>query len=202
MLPLRPASPAAPIVTELLVQGVSSLEPIEGGGEVEDAHEADGGLLVAGGDGAPLLEPGPEALDLVAVVVDPIRAGHGRFVALRRDCRPSAHVPDVFAKDVAGIAAVSHDPFGHPRQLIEQGNSVREFIGLTGRQPEGDGAALPVGDHASLGAIATTRAAKSFTSVSLGRRSPLLAAPAFWCARTFVPSRNTMPSWTPRSCTR
>jgi hypothetical protein len=30
-----------------------------------------------------------------------------------------------------------------------------------------------------------------------------LAAPAaFWCARMFVPSRNTMPSWTPRSCTR
>ena len=156
---------------------MSSLEPIEGGCEEEDAYEADGGLLVAGGDGAPLFEPGPEALDLIAVVVDPIRAGHGRFVALRRDRRPSAHTPDVLAKDVAGVAAVPHDPFGHPRQLVEQGNSVREFMGLTGRQPEGDGAAPPVGDHASLGAIAATRAAKSFTSVSLGRRSPFMDGP-------------------------
>jgi hypothetical protein len=51
-------------------------------------------------------------------------------------------------------------------------------MGLTGRQPEGDDAVLPVGGHARLGPITTTRAAKSFTSVSLGRRSPLWAAPA------------------------
>jgi hypothetical protein len=31
-----------------------------------------------------------------------------------------------------------------------------QFMGLTWRQPEGDGAALPVGDHARLGAIAAT----------------------------------------------
>src|ERR1700712_5053233 len=99
-------------------------------------------------------------------------------MALRRDRGPRPHVPDVFAKDVAGVAAVPHDPFGHPRQLVEQGNSVREFMGLTPRQPEGVSAALPVGDHASLGAIAATRAAKSFTSVSHGSRSPLYGWPA------------------------
>jgi hypothetical protein len=34
-------------------------------------------------------------------------------------------------------------------------------------------------------------------------RSPFRRAPAaFWCARTLVPSRNTMPSAIPRSCTR
>ena len=78
-----------------------------------------------------------------------------------------------------------------------------QFIGLTGRQPKRDGAALSIGDHVSLGPKAATRAAKRFTMISLGPRSPPLAAPAaFWCARTFVPSRNTIPSWTPRSCTR
>ena len=56
-----------------------------------------------------------------------------------------------------------------------------QFMRLTGRDPEGDGAAQTVGDHASLGAIAATRAAKRFTIVSLSLRSPFRAAPAaFW----------------------
>ena len=136
---------------------MSSLEPIEGCGEAEGTHEADGGLLVAGGDGALLLEPSPEALDLVAVVVDPARAGDGRLVAPRRDRRPCAHVPDVLTKGVAGVATVPDDTLGHARKLVEQRNRMGQFMGLTGRQPEGDGAALPVGDHASLGPIAATR---------------------------------------------
>ena len=65
-------------------KGVSSLEPIEGSGEAEDSHEADGGLLVAGGDDAPFLESGPEVLDRIAVVVDLIRAGDGGLVVLER----------------------------------------------------------------------------------------------------------------------
>ena len=78
-----------------------------------------------------------------------------------------------------------------------------QLVRLPRRDAEGDGAPLSVGDHASLGAIPATRAAKRFTMVSLSLRSPLRAAPAaFWCARTLVPSRNTMPSCTPRSCTR
>lgn len=38
-------------------------------------------LLVAGGDHAPLLQPGPKALDAVAVGVDPAGASHGRIPA-------------------------------------------------------------------------------------------------------------------------
>ena len=45
-----------------------SLDPQQGGGEAEDAHEADGGLLIAGGDGAPLLQARPQPLDDIAVV--------------------------------------------------------------------------------------------------------------------------------------
>ena len=71
------------------------LEPVEGRGKAEDAHEADGGFLVAGSDGAPFLEPGPEPLDLVAVVADAVRAGDGRLVALGRDREPCTYVPDV-----------------------------------------------------------------------------------------------------------
>ncbi len=82
------------------------------------------GLLVACGDGAPLLELGPEALDLVAVVVDPVRAGDGCFVALRRDRGPRARVPDVLTKGVAGVAPVPDDPLGHTRKLVEQRNRM------------------------------------------------------------------------------
>ncbi|CAO4136678.1 hypothetical protein OFEAOIEE_LOCUS4437 [Methylorubrum extorquens] len=39
--------------------GLLSLEPIERCGEAEDTGEADGGLLVARGDGAPLIEARP-----------------------------------------------------------------------------------------------------------------------------------------------
>lgn len=69
---------------------MSSLEPIEEGCEADDAHEADGGFLIAGSDSAPLPEPDPEPLDLISVVVDPMRASDGRLVALRRDRRRCA----------------------------------------------------------------------------------------------------------------
>ena len=44
--------------------------------------------LIAGCDGAPFLEARPQALDAVAIVVDPARTGDGRLVALGRDRRP------------------------------------------------------------------------------------------------------------------
>src|ERR671916_1850860 len=59
------------------------LDPIHGGGHAEHAHEGARGLLVAGGDGAPLFEPCPETLDPIAVVVDPGWAGD--VMGRRRD---------------------------------------------------------------------------------------------------------------------
>jgi hypothetical protein len=106
-----------------------------------------------------------------------------------------ADPPDVLTEAVTRVASVTNDPLRHSGQLLEQGNGVREFVRLTRRDPERDGVPSRVGDHASLGAIAATRAAKCLTMVSLSLRSPFRAAPAaFWCARTFVPSRNTIPS--------
>src|SRR3712207_8560114 len=46
------------------------LDPVHGGGHAEHAHEGARGLLVAGGDGAPLFEPCPETLEPIAVVVE------------------------------------------------------------------------------------------------------------------------------------
>jgi hypothetical protein len=77
---------------------------------------------------------------------------------------------------------------------------MREFMSLTRGDNEGHGSSKPVRDHAGLGAIAPTRAPKRLTCVSLSLSAPFLQAPAaFWCARMLVPSRNVIPSSTPRS---
>ena len=60
-----------------------AFDPVDGWGKAEDVHEGVGGFLVACSDGAPFLEPRPEAFDLVAVVVDPVWAGDW-MNALRR----------------------------------------------------------------------------------------------------------------------
>src|ERR671916_2795629 len=65
-----------------LLSSVRLLDPVHGGGHAEHAHEGAGGLLVAGGDGAPLLEPCPETFDPIAIAFDPGRAGEVGFVAL------------------------------------------------------------------------------------------------------------------------
>ncbi len=133
----------------------------------EHAHEGIGGLLVARGHRTPLFEPGPKPLDLVAVGVDPVWAGHGRLVLLGRDRGPGAQVPDVLAKAMAAVAAVGDDPAGHAWQLVEQRHGMRQLVRLAWCEDKGHGPAYRVGDHASLGAIAAARAAKRFTMVPL-----------------------------------
>ena len=51
-------------------EGVSSIEPNDSGGEVNRGEEVAGGLVIAGGDGTELLEPGEEILDQMARFVE------------------------------------------------------------------------------------------------------------------------------------
>src|SRR4051794_2821840 len=83
--------------------GLLGLEPVESGGKAEDAHEAGGRLLVAGRNRAPLFQPRPEPLHVVAIVVDPLRTGYRGFVLLGRDRRTRTQVPDVLAEGVIRI---------------------------------------------------------------------------------------------------
>src|SRR3954470_23600071 len=87
-------------------QSLLGLEPVEGGREAEDAHEGLGRLFIAGRNRAPLLEPRPEPLDLVAIGVDPVRTGYRGLVPLRRDRWTRTQIPDVLAKGVTGMAPV------------------------------------------------------------------------------------------------
>jgi len=52
--------------------GLLALDPVESSGEAKYAQEGSGGLLVARCNRSPLFEPGPEPLDDIAVVVDPV----------------------------------------------------------------------------------------------------------------------------------
>src|SRR3954453_15135132 len=157
---------------------VLGLEPIESGRKAEDTHEGAGRLLIAGGNGAPLFQPRPEPLDVVAIGVDPLRAGDLFLVALGGDRRASAQAPDVLAKGVTAQASISHHPLRHTGQAVEERDGMREFMGLTRSQDEGHRPSEPVGDHARLGPIAPTRAAQRFTLIARLAVGPLFSAPA------------------------
>ena len=153
------------------------IEPIVCCGEAEDAEEGTRGLFVAGGDGAPFLQPRPEVLDEVAVVVDPLWAGDRRVGALGRDGGPRAQVPDALAKGIGGEA---RSPTIHPGTSGRQPSSpgARGSSCACPGASEGDGAPTPVGNHAGLRAIAAARAAKRLAHLSLLAVDPLFSAPA------------------------
>src|SRR3954469_3002074 len=150
----------------------------EGGREAEDAHEGAGRLLIAGGNGAPLFQPRPEPLHVVAIVVDPLRTGDLFLVALGRDGRAGTALPNVLAKGVAAQASVRHHPFRHPGQALQERDRMRQFMRLARSQDERHRASKPVGDHARLGPIAPTRAAQRFTLIARLAVGPLFSAPA------------------------
>jgi hypothetical protein len=99
----------------------------------------------------------------------------------------------VLAEGVAGVAAIPDHPERHAGEGGEEWHRVRQFVRLTRREGEGNGAPGAVGDHEGLGPEAATRAAKRLTLVPLLRRVTFLTAPAaLACARIEVPSRNVM----------
>ena len=51
-------------------KGLSSIEPSDSSGEVDCSEEISGGLVVAGSDGAELLEPALEVFDEMTGLVD------------------------------------------------------------------------------------------------------------------------------------
>src|SRR4051795_13001199 len=175
---MRTPATTAPTCLLKLHKSLLCLEPVESGGKAEDAHEAGGRLLIAGRNRAPLLEPSPEPLHVVAIVVDPLRTGHRGFVLLGRDRRTRTQVPDVLAEGVAAQASVRHHPFRHPRQTVQEWDGLRQLMRLARSQDEGHRPSKPVGDHARLGPIPTTRTAQRFTLIALFAVGPLFSAPA------------------------
>lgn len=62
-------------------------------------------------------------------------------MALRRVRWARTDVRNVPADDGAGVAAIAENPLRPTRKLADEAHRVRQFLGLTRRQPEGNGAA-------------------------------------------------------------
>ena len=75
--------------------------------------------------------------------------------------------PNPVAKSVAGVATVGHDPGGDEGEEGQEQRSQRQFVRLTRREGEADGAAGGVGDHASLGPVTAARTAQRLMRVAL-----------------------------------
>ena len=109
-----------------------------GGGEVEDAEEGCGSLLVVGGDRTPFLLPGPEALDADAIGVDRRCAGDWRLVDVHWDGKLGVEVERCWRKPWPLYPRSAKTQIGTPR---EQRDRVGQFVRLTGAR--GKATALP-----------------------------------------------------------
>ncbi len=88
-------------------------------------------------------------------------------MALGRDRRTCAEVPDEVAEGMAGLAAVGHDPGRDEGEECQEQRGQRQFVRLSGGEGEADGATGGIGDHAGLGPVTAARTAKPFTRVAL-----------------------------------
>lgn len=164
------------------------------GGELGEAEETGGGMVVAGGDTPAVLEFVEETLDAVAHGVEGVvDAVLDTAVTFGGDLGRAAAGSNFVADRIAVVALVGqHDVrigivLGHQ---IAEGGAV---MGFTRREDQGERKTLSVGPSMDFGRKATARAAKSLVL------SPPLAPAAQWCARIEVLSTIWIASLPPPS---
>jgi len=137
---------------------VSSIEPNDGGGELNGGEEVSPGLVVSGGNGTKLLELGEEVLDQMACLVE---------VAII----VTDHLTVGFGGDDRSLASEGQgldDPLiGIERLVTDQGVGLHgrekmicpnEVMSLATSEEEADGVAQCIGQGVDLGARPTARA--------------------------------------------
>src|SRR5262245_12294869 len=152
---------------------------------MHERQEVPGRLLIPRGHPPVLLDPVPEPLRQVAVLVPlAVIVPRPRPVLLRRDDGLAAPGLDAVHQRLAVIALVGDDHLeGH---AVQQGRGLLHVGGLTGCQHERDREAQAADPAVDLGAEAAPAAAQRFGL----RAAPFLRAPAAcWCARMTVESR-------------
>lgn len=133
-----------------------AFEPIGGGCDAEHAEERRRGFFAACRQGSPLFGPAPKVLDQTAIGVGSVRAGDWCATALRRGRRTRAQVPDQRAEGIGGEAMVADHPTRDIRQAVDQPRRHWQLVCLARRHGEGHRPTAALGDHASLGPVATT----------------------------------------------
>jgi len=137
---------------------VPSIEPDDGGGEVDRGQEGDGPLVVTGRDGAVLLELGEEVLDEMArLVQDRVARTQVLAVGLGRDHRFFARLLQRAENPLLGVERL----VGDQRARLEpgqQGIRALQAMRLPRREREPGWVAERVDQGVDLGAQAASAA--------------------------------------------
>lgn len=133
-------------------------EPQDGGGDGDDGEEVAGGLLVAGGDTAELLEFGEATLDQVAFLVE---LSMERMLLRPRwvvgDDRDSTCLGDGLTEVVGVVGGIGQR--GGGSILAEQSRSLRHIAALAGGEDNPGWATQAADGQVDLGAQAAAGSA-------------------------------------------
>ncbi len=151
---------------------MSSIEPNGCGGEMDSGEEVLGGFVIAGRDGAELLELGEEVLDQVPGLVEIAIIGARRpSVLARRDDGRLAGRSQGLDHPLLGIEGlVGNERLG--LKLREQGIGSGQIMGLAARQGKADGVAQSIHQRMDLGRQPTFAASNGLVV------TPFFRAPA------------------------
>jgi hypothetical protein len=147
---------------------------------LDHSEEVRGELVVAGGDTTEVFELAEEALDQVALPVEPLaKAGLPFAVGLGRDVWGGALMFDQ-RTDAIGIIGLVGEQDGARSELVEQPVGDLAVMCLAGGQAEPDREPLRIDDDVDLGREAAPAATETVIC------TPLFAVAACWCARIEV----------------
>ena len=124
-------------------------EPIQGGSEEHEGEESDGELFVAGGDAPEFLNAPKEVFDVVAMpVITAMEAGWMPTASSGRNAASGVLRAQIGTESIGIEALVGHDPV--TAQTPPQWSHSEQVVLRAGGQGERDGAAMLIGDGASL----------------------------------------------------
>ena len=131
---------------------MSSIEPDCSGGEMDGGEEISRGFVVAGGDGAVLLELAEEILDEVAGLVGVfVEIALNLAVSLGRDHERLAPCKQRFDHPLVGIEGLVCQQ-GRCRHIRQQRVGAFQIMGLARRQDEVQRIAQRIDERMNLGA--------------------------------------------------
>lgn len=144
---------------------------------MNDSEERGCCFFVSGSNSAPLFEASPEFFNEMLATIGPFKAGDRCITSFCRNDWSIPHVPDPFTESIRSIAFVSYDPHGNRREMFEHDWRHWQFMSLSGRNSEIYSFPVSISNYTNFRAIATARAARRFTMVSIFERSPFFRLP-------------------------
>src|SRR3954469_11916493 len=162
---------------------VDESEPEAGSSQLDEGEIACGGLVVAGGDGAELLQLVVQPLDPIPQAVElAVERQRRRAGRVGRDHRQDAAEQQVLPDPVGIVAHVADQAARARCHVLDQGLKCTALVRLSGREDDGEWQPIRVAAQVQLGREAAAGAAQRLSVL------PPLAPAACWWARTTVAS--------------